>query len=203
MAYATRLPRRDATRLPRREPTVQLCTDPELRIRPQFKLPDWLLLASWSFGGLFSSFPTKGKGKSHGSRPPSTNVAAKKTCKCLDCGKYGHWKGDSECKDVKGGKRKSFRPHGANVITQNFRLDADGEDEDDHDQDLRGAIRKCLNEVHGASTEEQMCVITSLISASSTDPNGSQHQFMDKATRATETSTSPPERWRRAGKARP
>ena len=58
MAYATRLPRRDATRLPRREPTVQLRTDPGLRIRPQFKLPDWLLLASWSFGGLFSSFPT-------------------------------------------------------------------------------------------------------------------------------------------------
>ena len=58
MAYATRLPRRAATRLPRREPTVQLRTDPELRIRPQFKLPDWLSLASWSFGGLFSSFPT-------------------------------------------------------------------------------------------------------------------------------------------------
>ena len=58
MAHATRLPRRDATRLTRREPTVQLRTDPELRIRPQFKLPDWLLLASLSFGGLFSSFPT-------------------------------------------------------------------------------------------------------------------------------------------------
>ena len=58
MAYATRLLRCDATRLPRREPIVQLRTDPELRIRPQFKLPDWLLLASWSFGGLFSSFPT-------------------------------------------------------------------------------------------------------------------------------------------------
>ena len=55
---ATRLPGRDATRLPQREPTVQLRTDPELRIRPQFKLPDWLSLASWSFGGLFSSFPT-------------------------------------------------------------------------------------------------------------------------------------------------
>ena len=38
---------------------MQLRTDPELRIRPQFKLPDWLLLASWSFGGLFSSFPTR------------------------------------------------------------------------------------------------------------------------------------------------
>ena len=60
MAYATRLPRRDATRLKRREPTVQLLTDPELRIRPQFKLPDWLLLACWSFGGLFSSFSTTG-----------------------------------------------------------------------------------------------------------------------------------------------
>ena len=60
MAHATRLPRRDATRLTRREPTVQLRTDPELRIRPQFKLPDWLLLASWSFEGLFSSFPRAG-----------------------------------------------------------------------------------------------------------------------------------------------
>ena len=58
MAHATRLPRRDATRLTRREPTVQLRMDPELRIRPQFKLPDWLLLANWSFGGLFSSFST-------------------------------------------------------------------------------------------------------------------------------------------------
>ena len=58
MAYATRLTRRDATRLPRREPTVQLRTDPELRVRLHFKLPDWLLLAIWSFGGLFSSFPT-------------------------------------------------------------------------------------------------------------------------------------------------
>ena len=37
---------------------MQLRTDPELRIRPQCKLPDWLLLASWSLGGLFSSFPT-------------------------------------------------------------------------------------------------------------------------------------------------
>ena len=37
---------------------MQLCTDPELRIRLQFKLPDCLLLAIWSFGRLFSSFPT-------------------------------------------------------------------------------------------------------------------------------------------------
>ena len=58
VAHATRLTRRDATRLTRREQTVQLRTDPELRIRPRLKLPDWLLLASWSFGGLFSSFPT-------------------------------------------------------------------------------------------------------------------------------------------------
>ena len=58
MAYTTFLPRRDASRLTRREPTVQLRTDPELRIGPPFKLPEWLLLASWCFGGLFSSFPT-------------------------------------------------------------------------------------------------------------------------------------------------
>ena len=63
MASTTRLPRRDATRLPRREPTVQLRTDPELRIRPQFKLPDLPLLVNWSFGGLFSSFPTTGRNK--------------------------------------------------------------------------------------------------------------------------------------------
>ena len=55
---ATRLPRRDATRLPRREPTVQLRTDPELRIRPRLNATRLVLLASWSFGGLFSSFPT-------------------------------------------------------------------------------------------------------------------------------------------------
>ena len=53
MAHLARLQRRDATRLTRREPTVQLRTNPELRIRPQFKLPDWLLLASCSFEGLF------------------------------------------------------------------------------------------------------------------------------------------------------
>ena len=56
MAHATGLLRRDATRLTRRKTTVQLRTDPELRIRPQFKLPDWLLMASWSFGRLLSSF---------------------------------------------------------------------------------------------------------------------------------------------------
>ena len=140
----------------------------------------------------------KGKGKSHGSGPSSTNVAAKKTGKCLECGKYGHWKGDPECENVKSGKTTPFRPHGANAITQHFHLDADDEDEDDHDQDLRDAIRNSLNEVHGASTEEQTCVISSLTSASSTDPNGSQHQSMNKATGATETSTSPPGRWRRA-----
>ena len=33
----------------------------KLRIRPQFKLPDWLLLAISSFGGLLSSFPTVSK----------------------------------------------------------------------------------------------------------------------------------------------
>lgn len=58
VTYATRLPRRDATRLPRREPTVQLRTDPELRIRPRLSATRLVLLASWSFGGLFSSFPT-------------------------------------------------------------------------------------------------------------------------------------------------
>ena len=56
MAHATRLPRIDTMRLTLRESTVQLHTDSELRIRPQFKLPDWLLLASWSFERLFSSF---------------------------------------------------------------------------------------------------------------------------------------------------
>ena len=66
--------------------------------------------------------PPKGKGKgkhsSAGSGPSGTNAAGKKTGKHLDCGKYGHWKGDPECEHVKSGKTKPFRPHGANVITQ-------------------------------------------------------------------------------------
>ena len=58
----------------------------------------------------------KGKGKSSSSTGPSgTNAAGKKTGKCLDCGKYGHWKGDQECEHVKSGKTKPFRPHGANA----------------------------------------------------------------------------------------
>ena len=138
----------------------------------------------------------KGKNSSSGSGPSGTNAAAKKMGKCLDCGKYGPWKGDPECENVKSGKTKPFRPHGANVLTQHYRLDADDEDEEEHDQDLRDAIMNSLSEVHGASTvtEEQTCIICSLTAASSTDPKGSQHQNMDKATGATETLTSPPGR---------
>ena len=140
----------------------------------------------------------KGKNSSSSSGPTRTNAAGKKTGKCLDCGKYGHRKGDSECEHVKSGKTKPFRPHGANVLTQHYRLDADDEEEGKHDQDLRDAIMNSVNEVHGASTEGQTCVVSSLTAASSTDPSSSQHQLMDKATGATETSNSPPGRWRRA-----
>ena len=55
---ATRRDALDATRLTRSESTVPLRTDTELRIKPQSLLPDRLLLAGWSFGRLFSSFPT-------------------------------------------------------------------------------------------------------------------------------------------------
>jgi len=53
----------------------------------------------------------KGKGKGKSKNPgngmngmPSTSGAfnsGKKTGKCLDCGKFGHWKGDPECEHVK------------------------------------------------------------------------------------------------------
>ena len=40
---------------------------------------------------------------------PAPNVTAKRTGKCSDCDKYGHWKGDTECDHVKSGKNKPFR----------------------------------------------------------------------------------------------
>ena len=52
---------------------------------------------------------------------------------------------------MKSGKPKPFRPHGANVIKQHYRLDADDDDGEDHDQDLRKAIMNSLSEVSGAS----------------------------------------------------
>ena len=70
---------------------------------------------------------------------------------------------------MKSGKTKPFRPHGANVITQHYRLDADDDNEDGHDQDLREAIMNSLNEVSGASPEEQTCVVSSLAAAGSND----------------------------------
>ena len=97
---------------------------------------------------------------------------------------------------MKSGKTKPFRPHGTNVVTEHYRMDADDDDEDDHD--LREAIRNSLTEISGASSEEQTCVISSLTAASSTDPAGSQHQVMDEATAATGTTTSTSGRWRRA-----
>ena len=39
-----------------------------------------------------------------------------KTGKCLDCGQFGHWKGDPECARVKSGQTPPFKKHGANVI---------------------------------------------------------------------------------------
>ena len=59
----------------------------------------------------------------------------------LDCGKYEHWQRDPECENVKSGKTKPFRSHGANVFTQHYRVDADGKDENEHDQDVRDAIK--------------------------------------------------------------
>ena len=55
-----------------------------------------------------------------------------------------------------------------------------------------------LSEVNGASSEEQTCAVSSLTAASSTDPGGSQHEIMNKATATTGTRTSTPGRWRRA-----
>ena len=119
-----------------------------------------------------------------------------KTGKCLDCGKYGHWKGDAECDHVKSGKTNIFRPHRTNVITEHFRIEADDDDEDDHD--LREAIMNSLSEINRASSKEKTCVISSLMAASSTDPAGSQHQVMDDATAATGKTTSSPGKWRPA-----
>ena len=133
---------------------------------------------------------TKGKGKEKhdGSGAPSTNVTAKETGKCHDCGKYGHRKGDAECDHVKSKKTKSFRTHGANVITQHFLLDAEYDHE--HDHDLRGTIMNSLCEIYGASSQRQTCVVSPLTAARSTDPTCSQHEIMNKATAATGTTTS-------------
>ena len=100
---------------------------------------------------------------------------------------------------MKSGKTKPFRPHGDNVVTEHYRLDADDDDDEDHGQDLREAIMNPLNEVSGAS-EEQTCVVSSLTAAGSKDAGGSQHETFEKATAATATSSStdPPGRWRRA-----
>ena len=146
----------------------------------------------------------KGKGKGKGSTsstPAGTNAAGKKTGKCLDCGKYGHWKGDPECEHVKSGKTKPFKPHGAHVVTEYHRLDAD---DDADDADLHEAIVNSLQERSGASQEEETCVISSLTAAGSRDVGGSQHERFDAATAATATtseSTEPPayhSKWRSA-----
>ena len=66
----------------------------------------------------------KGKGKSASSstalQPAHAHVATnsnfKKTGKCMDCGKYGHWKGDPECDFVKRGIRKPFQAVKSNFV---------------------------------------------------------------------------------------
>ena len=55
-----------------------------------------------------------------------------------------------------------------------------------------------LSEINGASSEDHTCVVSSLTAASSTDPAGSQHEIINKATAATGTTASTPGRWRRA-----
>ena len=133
----------------------------------------------------------KGKGKGKGptiSSPAGTNAAGKKTGKCLDCGKYGHWKGDPECENVKSGKTKPFKPHGTHVVTEFHRLDAD---DDEDDADLGEAIIDSLQERTGASHEEETCVISSLTAAGSHDAGGSQHEKLSNmATEAMATTSS-------------
>ena len=55
-----------------------------------------------------------------------------------------------------------------------------------------------LSEVKGAFSEKQTCVVSSLTPASSTDSGDSDHEFINKATPATGSTTSPLGRWRRA-----
>ena len=55
----------------------------------------------------------------------STQVK-EKTGKCLDCGQFGHWKGDPECSRLKSGQTSLFKKHGANVLY--FSIDDDNYD---------------------------------------------------------------------------
>ena len=66
-----------------------------------------------------------GRGRG-GHRPPSssssisssnvTQVKKEKTGKSLDCGQFGHWKGDPEYPRVKSGQTPLFKKHCANVL---------------------------------------------------------------------------------------
>ncbi|MCP4902744.1 MAG: hypothetical protein GY906_37760, partial [bacterium] len=148
----------------------------------------------------------KGKGKGKGPHTPTsgTNAAGKKTGKCLDCGKYGHWKGDPECDHVKSGKTQPFKPRNqANVVhePEHFRLDSDSEE----DEDLREAILNSLRDVSDSGVDtsmEQTCVISSLTAASSNEKGVSQEELLSKAAEATEKTSSsgsltPRRRWER------
>ena len=72
-------------------------------------------------------------GRPSSSTTSSSNVAGnkktEKTGKCLDCGQFGHWKGDPECSRVKSGHTPLFKKHGVNVI--HYVLDKDGTDNEE------------------------------------------------------------------------
>ena len=57
------------------------------------------------------SRPSSGKPSSS-----TTPQRKEKTGKCLDCGLFGHWKGDPECPKVKSGQTPLFKKSGANVV---------------------------------------------------------------------------------------
>ena len=64
-----------------------------------------------------------GRGRVGNGRPPSssssnvTQVKKEKTGKCLDCGQFGHWKGDAECSRVKFGQRPLFKKNAPTSCT--------------------------------------------------------------------------------------
>ena len=80
----------------------------------------------------------KGRGKGGHGRPSTTSssssnvttVKKEKTGKCLDCGQFGHWKGDPECSRVKSGQTPLFKKHGTNVLYYNI-----GDKDYNHDEE--------------------------------------------------------------------
>ena len=52
-----------------------------------------------------------------------------KNSKCLDCGQFGHRKGDPECARIKSGQTPPLKKHGANVIYYSLTDDYDHDEE--------------------------------------------------------------------------